>query len=80
MVLVNRPPPLLVDEHSVRKHLVVLRLRDIRDRLLQHHAGSVDDDVDLLVLGQDVGEQFLNSSSGAEVAGVDGDVDARMGL
>ena len=77
MVLVNRPPPLLIDKHRIR---LIPCLRNICDRFLQHHASGVDDDVDLLVLRQNVREQSLDSSGSAEVATVDGDVDVGVGF
>lgn len=63
---------------NIRKHAVVLLLANLRDRLLQHLAYCIDHDVDMSKVTQGVLEELGDSSSGDEVALVDGQLDTRV--
>ena len=58
---------------DLRKHSIIFRLRDLRDRFLQHHAHGVHNDVHLPMLVDSVLEEFLNRSAGGQVTLVDRD-------
>lgn len=58
---------------DLRKHRIILRLRDVGDRFLQDHANCVHNDVHFAMLSDRILEEFLNSSAGGQVALVDGD-------
>jgi hypothetical protein len=55
----------------LRKHGIVLSLRDIGHRLLQHHPNCIDDDVQLAVFCHGVFEELRDGCACGQVAGVD---------
>jgi hypothetical protein len=54
-----------------REHSIVLCLRDIGHRLLQHHPDCIDDDVQLAVFCHGVFEELRDGCACGQVAGVD---------
>ena len=73
MKLFDSTSSLLINEHSIRKHLVILGFGGAGSWLLQDHTGSVDHDIDSVVLGQDLREQILDRGSSTKITSVDGD-------
>ena len=77
-MLFSATSTLFINENRIGKHLVVLRRRDIGNRLFKDHACRVDNDVYMPVLGKHVLEELLNCGRCRKAIGVDGDLNARV--
>lgn len=64
---------------DLRKHRIILRLGDLRDRFLQDHANCVHNYVHFAMLSDRILEKFLNSSAGGQVTLVNGDGQVLVG-